>query len=142
MGGRATGMNGGGRGERPDEPDAIEREIGSIRGDLDGLVAELDRRRHDALDWRLQLRRHRRALWIAAGVAGATVLGVSVARRRRRRNGAASVQELLHALRVVARNPEALTRAVEGQRTGTMVARGVPKLASAALPALARSVMR
>lgn len=137
-------MNGRGRSDTDDghdAPIAIEREIESIRGDLDGLVAELDRRRHEALDWRLQVRRHRRQLWIAAGVVGVTVIGLAAVRRRRR-NGVAHLRELQHALRVVARNPEALTRAVEERRTGTMLAAGVPKVASAALPILARSLLR
>ncbi len=33
-------------------------EIASLREELGGLVAELDRRRHDLLDVRLQARRH------------------------------------------------------------------------------------
>ena len=80
------------------EPMEIEREIEAIRGDLDGLVAELDRRRHEALDWRLQARRHQRQLWIAAGVVGVTVIAFTV-RRRARRNDFVIAAELLHALR-------------------------------------------
>jgi hypothetical protein len=65
------------------EPRALEREIDGIRGDLDGLVRELERRRRDALDWRLQLRLHRRE--IAWSAAGAAVLFYCVRAWRRRR---------------------------------------------------------
>ena len=49
------------------------RELGSeteaMRRQLDELVMELDRRRHQAFDWRLQLRRHGRALAMIGGGA-------------------------------------------------------------------------
>ena len=124
------------------EPGEIEREIESIREDLDGLIGELDRRRHEAFDWRLQMRRHQRQLWIAAGVVGVTVIGFTVVGRRRRRNGFASGAELLHALRVVAEHPEALTRAVEERRPSSRIVSGTAKVASAALPILARNLLR
>jgi hypothetical protein len=65
----------------------LHQEIESIRTGLDGMVGELDRRRHTLFDLRSQLRRHSVPL-IALGVAllgiaaGGIVLGV--ARRRRR----------------------------------------------------------
>ena len=78
MGQRENGVSG----DEP-APVAIEREIGELREDLDQLVDELDRRRHDALDWRLQLRKHARPIAVGACV----VLGgaVLIAARRRRR---------------------------------------------------------
>lgn len=52
-------------------------EIAELREELGGLVAELDRRRHELTDLRLQLRRHARAATIIAvtlvGVAGSLV---------------------------------------------------------------------
>src|SRR5262249_46723291 len=62
-------------------------EITDVRRRLDALVMELDRRRHNATDWRRQLRLHGRA--IAAGVlvvvvAVATPVALARARSRRR----------------------------------------------------------
>jgi hypothetical protein len=57
------------------EPGASKRiatEITTLRGDIGDLVAELDRRRREAFDVRLQLRRHP----VAASVAGLTVAAV------------------------------------------------------------------
>jgi hypothetical protein len=64
---------------------------------LDELVMELDRRRHEAFDWRLQVRRHARALaLIAAGlvvvVGGGLV--IAMAQHRRRRTLSARLAEL------------------------------------------------
>ena len=47
----------------------LEEEVADLRDELSGLVAELDHRRHDALDVGLQVRRH------AVGV-GATIVGL------------------------------------------------------------------
>jgi hypothetical protein len=68
----------------PRVPERIEEEIQTLRGDLDGLIGELDRRRHAALDWRVQLRRHRRGLLIAVAIVAATATGLAAARRRSR----------------------------------------------------------
>ncbi len=121
------------------EPPRIEREIESIRGDLDVLVRELDRRRHEALDWRLQVRRHRRGIAVATGVAGVALLGLVWwnTRRRRARGG-----ELVRALRLVAQHPDALSRAVEEQRPTSRVAATSAKVAGIAIPVLARSLFR
>lgn len=77
------------------------RELGNeteaVRRQLDDLVMELDRRRHRAFDWRLQLRRHARAIAIT-GIGLATVIAVaasvSVARRRRQHTLAERLSEL------------------------------------------------
>jgi ABC-type uncharacterized transport system fused permease/ATPase subunit len=77
------------------------RELGNetdgVRRELDELVMELDRRRHQALDWRLQVRRHARPLaLLGAGlvvVVGSGV-AVSIARNRRRQTLAARVSDL------------------------------------------------
>lgn len=80
MGEATHRVNGG---ESPDAPRAIEGEIDAVRADLDRLVGELARRRREALDWRLQVRRHRREIaWGAAGVA-LLWLGMRALRRRR-----------------------------------------------------------
>jgi hypothetical protein len=83
---------------------APEREAGDIdrlRGELGRLISELDRRRHEALDVRLQLRRHPLAAAVAVSAA-ALVLGglvaVAVRRRRRRRSPLHRAREVRGAL--------------------------------------------
>ena len=82
--------------------EALQREIEVIREGLDGMVGELDRRRHTLFDVRSQLRRHTVPL-IAVGaallgiVAGGIALGV--AHRRRRARLAARLTRLQQALR-------------------------------------------
>ncbi len=87
--------------ESPNGSSARVRELGSeteaMRRQLDELVMELDRRRHQAFDWRLQLRRHGRALvMIGGGVAVLVAIGVatSMARSRRQRTLATRLTEL------------------------------------------------
>ena len=113
-------IDGGGNGPA-EEPPRLEREIDSIRGELDVLVRELDRRRHQALDWRLQLRRHQRELsiaGIAGGVAVLVLVGWSIRRRRARRTG-----DLVRALRLLAEHPDALARAASPVLARTIVPR-------------------
>lgn len=38
-------------------PEQLEHDITSIRQELDTVLSELDRRRHELTDWRLQFRR-------------------------------------------------------------------------------------
>jgi hypothetical protein len=120
----------------PDEPPGIEREIESIRGELDLLVRELDRRRHEALDWRLQVRRHRRELSIATGVAGVAIVGLVWWRAHRQRR--AHTGDIVRALRLVTAHPDALARAVEEQQPSSRIAANAAKIASIAIPALVR----
>jgi len=84
-----------GDGAKPDEnqPDAkakpdtkaspgeIEREVESIRDRLDPVIEELDIRRHELTDWRLQLERHGPTLLKVGAVLAGAVVGVSVVRR-------------------------------------------------------------
>jgi hypothetical protein len=86
--------------------EALQREIEVIRQGLDGMVGELDRRRHRLFDVRSQLHRNTVPLIAAAVallgiVAGGIALGVAQ-RRRRARLGAR-----------VARFQEALRRMVD-----------------------------
>jgi hypothetical protein len=67
----------------------VSGEIDQLRGDIGNLVAELDRRRHEMFDLRLQAKRHP-VLVVAVGAGAALVLGALVAlslrsRRERRR---------------------------------------------------------
>jgi hypothetical protein len=64
------------------EPEMIEREIAGIRGTMGGVLRELDHRRHELLDWRLQLRRHGVALAVGAAALALVIVGWAVTRRR------------------------------------------------------------
>jgi len=89
------------------------REIAALRGDLGDLVGELDRRRHEALDVRLQIRRHP---LLAASVVGVLALAagglvaVVVAGRRRRSRPVERARALRRALGRMARHPEEFHR--------------------------------
>jgi hypothetical protein len=68
-------------------PVELEREIEHLRNDMTAVVGEIDRRREELLDWRLQLRRHRREItMVAVGivVVVAAVGGLNGWRQRRR----------------------------------------------------------
>ena len=91
----------------------IEHEIGSLRSEIADLVGELDRRRREAFDVRLQLRRHPAAVAVA-GVALAALLGGTVAllvyngRRKERRSYKA--KQLRVAMGRVMKHPERVAR--------------------------------
>src|SRR5262249_19798329 len=115
MGERGNGMNqapelpedGGSAsaGEAGPEPRKLEQEIESVRSELGDLVGELDRRRRDALDWRLQARRHPTAVVIVccAGLLIAGSIVVWSARRLRSDTALERGQKLAHALAIAAR---------------------------------------
>ena len=95
MGERASGLgNGGETGDQPGEsPRAasrhLEGEIAILREELGGMVVEIDRRRHELTDVRLQVRRHAvgvtvTAVALIAAAAGAVWLGTQ---RRARQPG-------------------------------------------------------
>lgn len=68
--------------------EAVEADIARSRERLGALLDELNRRRHDLFDVRLQLRRHALSFALAAGAVvalAAAVIGTAVRRRRRRR---------------------------------------------------------
>jgi hypothetical protein len=98
------------------KPEAeIEREIESVRTRLDKSLAELDRRRHELMDVKLQVRKHPEALMIAGGVVvllvGAGWLAARSAhksaedpRRKAKRMKLATTRAMHHPERV-AQNP-------------------------------------
>jgi hypothetical protein len=98
MGERTSGLNGSSRASI----DELGSEIAGVREELDTLLGELDRRRHEALDMPLQLRRHATAATVGAvAIAGVVGLGVwrVMARRRRRRYWPDRWQDHAEALR-------------------------------------------
>ncbi len=89
---RATSLNGHGAAKSAgSESDRLRAEIDATHRRLEGLLGDLDRRRREAFDLRLQMRRH--PLIFAAGAAlalgalgGSTALVVARMRRQRRRS--------------------------------------------------------
>ena len=84
-------------------------EIAALREELSGLVAELDRRRHDMLDLKLQARRH--ALGVTATVASligaaAGVVWVGIWRSRRRQTLLSRARRLGEAVGRMADQPD------------------------------------
>lgn len=94
-------------------PRRIEGDISTLRDEIGDLVAELDRRRREALDVRAQLRRHPVAVTVAgvglAAVLGGTV-GLLVYNARRKRRTAYKARQLRIALRRVLDHPEHVAR--------------------------------
>jgi hypothetical protein len=91
----------------------IEREIGSLRTEIADLVGELDRRRREAFDVRLQLRRHPTAVAIAS-VALAALLGGTVAllvyNGRRKQRPSWKAKQLKVAMGRVMKHPDRVAR--------------------------------
>jgi hypothetical protein len=88
--------------------EALQREIESLRGGLDGMVGELDRRRHTLFDVRTQLRRHTVPLIaVAAALLGIAAGGIAlgVAHRRRRARLGARLDRFQQALRRMVDKP-------------------------------------
>jgi hypothetical protein len=96
-------------GAREEAVGRVEGEIDSLRGELGGLVAELDRRRHEAFDLRLQLQRHPVAAAIAAAAAALVVGGaiaLVVRGRREKRRPAVRARETRRALARLLEHPD------------------------------------
>jgi hypothetical protein len=100
------------KGEGP-PPKEIEGRILALRGELTDLVSELDRRRHDAFDFKLQFQRHRTA-FLVAGVALAALLGagaaVALRKQRRRHSPADRARRARRALERLMEDPEHMAR--------------------------------
>ena len=77
----------------------LRREIDATRGELDRYIEELQRRRRELTDVKLQVRRHP-AIVVGLGVAVAAVVGAAVlgARRARKRKAVSRVRRALGAL--------------------------------------------
>ena len=105
-------MGEGTRGLESEPRDAARQlsgEIAVLREELDGLVGELDRRRHEALDLKLQLRRHALGMTLTGAafvVAAAGFVWLGVWRDRRRRRLSARAGRLGLALSRMVERPE------------------------------------
>jgi hypothetical protein len=89
------------------------RDVTVLRDEIGDLVDELDRRRHEAMDIGLQIRRHP---LIAVGAVTAVALlagglvAVAVRNRRRRDRASEKVRALRRAFGRMARHPEEFSR--------------------------------
>jgi len=91
------------------DSEELEAEVEAIRDDMTDIVSELDRRGHEAFDWRMQLRKHAAPMMLTglgflAVAAGATAL--SVRRRRLRNRPLAKARRLRDALARMIAHPE------------------------------------
>lgn len=129
MGPRANGMNG----KKEADVGRIAGEIDSIRSELGGLVGELDRRRREAFDIGLQVRRHPVAVAVAAGAAALVVGGIIalvVRQRRERRRPSVRAEQTRRAIARLLENPH---RVAAEPSIGNKVATAVLTLAATSL---------
>ncbi|HEY5677563.1 MAG TPA: hypothetical protein VIR81_12280 [Myxococcales bacterium] len=104
-------MNGNGKAE-PRPPREIERDIEHLRTRLDRSLAELDRRRHELTDVRLQMQRHP-GVFIGAGAAVALMIGgvaFAVWRSRKREELPQKARRLRIAVRRAVDDPKKVAR--------------------------------
>jgi hypothetical protein len=117
----------------------VSGEISTIRNELGALVSELDRRRHEAFDLGLQVRRHPVAVAVAAATLALAVGGLialAVSARRERRRPSARVRETRRAL---ARNME---RPHQVGRDPSIPRKVVAAIATAAAANLAKRLIQ
>ena len=95
------------------QPEVLEREVEEIRDNISGIVGELDRRRQELVDWRLQVRKHR-GLIAAVGASCIVGFGLTVAvgsaRRKRRNQPFARARRLREAIARMIEHPELVAR--------------------------------
>ena len=106
--------NGNGKStEEPRPPREIERDIEHLRTRLDRSLAELDRRRHELTDIKLQMRKHP-AVFIGAGAVVVLALGgvgYAIYRSRKREELPQKAKRLRTAFRRAVEEPEKVARA-------------------------------
>jgi hypothetical protein len=113
-------------------------EVAGVREELDTLVAELDRRRHEVFDVRLQLRRHAVGAGLTAFALVATAAGsvwLTHLRRRRRARPTAKTGRFYHALSRMTEHPARVAT------EPTIPAKIATAAASAAVAALVKKVL-
>lgn len=117
---------------RETSAEELEAQIESLRAELGELVQELDRRRHEVLDVRLQLRRHAGAVAVGVGLVAVFVAG-RLALRRRRNPVLSRGQNLARVLAVLSKeNPSDVHGALRRQ-PGSPVLVGLAGLAAAVI---------
>ncbi len=96
-----------------ESPEFLEQEVREIRENVTEVIGELDRRRHEVFDWRIQLRRNAvplalTTLGFLVFVAGAA--GISAWRRRRRDRPLARAKRMRAALSRMVAHPELIAQ--------------------------------
>jgi hypothetical protein len=110
------------------ESEALEREVRALRHELDATLAELDQRRHELTNWRLQLKRHWRAMAVVSVLAGG-VIAVLVHRRRAKEQPLGKIRRFRRAVARVIDNPDALAQPSPGVGKQVLVAAARPAAA-------------
>jgi hypothetical protein len=130
-----------------EKPEELEREVEGIRENITDIVGELDRRRHDLLDWRLQLRKHAAVL---AAVTAGWVLALAIttafraSRHRRQNRPLAKARRLVAALSRLVAHPERVAQPLPGigrKVLGAAASASVSVLTKAALNELLASLV-
>ena len=117
---------------------AIGSEVAHARDELDVLLGELDRRRHEVLDVPLQLRRHALGAGltvVAFGLVAAGSVWLTVWRRRRRARLGARFGRLSQAISRMTEHPERVAA------EPTMPAKIAAAAANAAVAALVKKLL-
>jgi hypothetical protein len=92
-----------------ESPAKLQHEVEEIRGNMDSIVSELDHRRHDVLDWRLQLQKHWVALSCVAGgvlLFAGTMIGLGIWNRQRLKRPTVRARKIKEALVRIYRDPD------------------------------------
>jgi hypothetical protein len=96
-----------------ENPEQLARDVEGIRDDMTDVVREIDRRRHELLDWRQQLRKHAVPVGIGVIAVASTVgavAAVAVRRRRQRDRLARKMAMVRDALARMIAHPENVAR--------------------------------
>ncbi len=109
MGERADGVSPA----KEKDPESIVNDISTLRGEIGGLVDELDRRRREVFDVKSQMRRHPQAVSVGS-IALAALVGGTIAllifNSRRRRRPSYRAKQLRIAFDRVMKHPERVAR--------------------------------
>jgi hypothetical protein len=95
--------------DRAVTPEELNGQIAVVREDLDLLLAELDRRRHELMDVKYQLRRHAVGVGVTAAAFLGSAAGFVLWRQRRQRRREQLVDQagrLRHAVARMIERPE------------------------------------
>lgn len=118
--------------DEPDDPEQLERQARELRIRLDTVLAELDHRRHELTDWRLQLRRHWKKLALVGGGVLALVGGLAALRSHRRALRNRPLEKLRRLREAVARmvdDPDAVAPRRKRTTRQMLLAAGKPAVA-------------
>ena len=122
----------------------LDGEIAALREELAGLVAELDRRRHDLLDIKLQARRHALGMALTSVAVLATASGfvwLGTWHSRRRRTTLSRVGRLREAISRMIDRPERVA-AEPGVPARILTATASAVVATAIKKVLERGIQR